>query len=120
MEVVAWTNILTNQIILLRTHLHRLTHRGIEGAPDIVVEILSPSTAKRDKLSKMISYARHGIPEYWVVDPSDCYLEQYLLNNDTYTLSNVYAEDDIVNSKTLACVSFSMQEIMDSLPEIRR
>lgn len=68
-------------VILLRTNLNRLTKRGIEGAPDMVVEILSPSTAKRDKLSKMVSYARHGIPEYWIV-------------------------------------AFTMQDIIDSLPDV--
>jgi Uma2 family endonuclease len=105
-------------VILLRTHLHILTKRGIEGAPDLVVEILSPSTAKRDKLSKMISYAKHRIPEYWIVDPSDCFLEQYQLHDDKYILSNVFAEGDIIGSNILPCVSFTMQEIMDSLPDV--
>ncbi|OUS77787.1 hypothetical protein B1748_03110 [Paenibacillus sp. MY03] len=107
-------------IILLRSNLHRLVYRGIEGPPDIVVEILSQSTAKRDKLSKMISYAKHGIPEYWIVNHSECFLEQYLLNRDsnTYTLANVFAGDDVVSSPILSCISFSMQDIMDSLPDV--
>jgi Uma2 family endonuclease len=104
-------------VILLRTHLHQLTRRGVEGAPDVVIEILSPSTAKRDKMSKMVSYAKHGIPEYWIVDPSDCFLEQFYLQNDHYILTNVFAEGDAVSSQVLPCLSFTMQEVMDSLPE---
>jgi Uma2 family endonuclease len=105
-------------IILLRTHLRLLSKRGIEGAPDIVVEILSPSTAKRDKMSKMTTYAKHGIPEYWIVDPSNGYLELYQLEKDRYTLANIFAEKDSVSSRILHCVSFTMQEIMDSLPDV--
>ncbi|GBG08608.1 hypothetical protein PAT3040_03196 [Paenibacillus agaridevorans] len=107
-------------VILLRSNLHKLVPKGIEGPPDIVVEILSPSTAKRDKLFKMISYARHGIPEYWIVNHSSCFLEQYLLDRDTraYSLANVFAQDDPVSSPTLSCLSFSMQDIMDSLPDV--
>lgn len=105
-------------VILRRTNLHRLTKRGIEGPPDVVVEILSPSTAKRDKMSKMFSYAKYGIPEYWIVDPSDYFLELYQLDGDRYELSNVFAQDDQVRSKMLPCVSITMQEIMDSLPEV--
>lgn len=109
-------------VILLRAHIHRLAKYGIEGPPDIVVEILSPSTAKRDKQSKMASYARHSIPEYWIVDPSHYFLEQYLLDaqSQAYTLADIYAQDDIIASPTLSCIHFSMQEIANSLPEALR
>ena len=47
----------------------KITERGIEGAPDLVVEILSPSTANRDLTRKRWSYEAAGIPEYLIVDP---------------------------------------------------
>lgn len=105
-------------VILLRTNIQRLSKRGIEGPPDIVAEILSPSTSKRDKLSKMLSYAKHGIPEYWIVDPSNFYLEQHLLDSNTYVLANVFAGEDVVTSPRLPCVSFTMQGIADTLPDV--
>ena len=45
-----------------------VTDRGIEGPPDLVVEIVSPSTALRDRTLKRERYARYGVPEYWIVD----------------------------------------------------
>jgi Uma2 family endonuclease len=47
---------------------HLVSERGIEGAPDLVVEILSPSTAHRDRGIKLERYRHFGVPEYWIVD----------------------------------------------------
>jgi len=107
-------------VVILRSNLGIVTKRGIEGPPDIVAEILSPSTAKRDKLSKTAAYAKYGIPEYWIVDPSEYYVEQHLLENGKYVLANVFAGEDPVVSPRLPCVSFTMQEIADSLPDALR
>lgn len=105
-------------VILLNEHLDRLISRGIEGAPDLVVEILSPSTARRDKISKMASYANHGIPEYWIVEPVSFFLEQYILTQGRYSLTEVYTGKETVQSSLLPCLSFTMQEIVDSVPSV--
>lgn len=47
----------------------RVTERGIEGAPDLIVEVVSPATAARDRGFKLDRYRHFGVPEYWVVDP---------------------------------------------------
>ena len=49
----------------------------VEGAPDLVIEILSPSTAYYDLKEKFKVYARHGVKEYWIVDPNDKSIEVY-------------------------------------------
>ncbi|TCP21166.1 Uma2 family endonuclease [Scopulibacillus darangshiensis] len=95
-----------------------ITHRGIEGPPDLVVEVLSTSSVKRDRGSKVKSYARYGIPEYWIVDPINRILEQYILNSDSYELEEVYDGDKVIHSERLPCVAFTMKDIINSLPEL--
>lgn len=63
---------------------------GIYGTPDLVVEILSPSTSRRDKKEKKDAYEKHGVKEYWIVSPNDKSVEVHLLKNDTFVLDNVY------------------------------
>jgi Uma2 family endonuclease len=57
-------------IIFVSTgHSQHLVEEGIRGAPDLVVEILSPGTAERDRTIKLKLYRRHGVAEYWIADP---------------------------------------------------
>jgi len=63
---------------------------GIHGAPDIVMEILSPSTKKRDRSQKKDMYERCGVQEYWIVDVKSRTIEVYLLNEGKYYLDNIY------------------------------
>jgi Uma2 family endonuclease len=105
-------------IMIHRSRLNIIKMRGVEGAPDLVVEILSPSSLKRDKVGKLKSYARHQIPEYWIVDPSNGMLEQYVLQEQRYELVEVYTGDEKVHSDHIACISFSMNEIMAKIPDL--
>jgi Uma2 family endonuclease len=59
-----------------------ITDRGIEVPPDLVVEVLSPSTAFRDRGLKRERYARFGVPEYWIIDPAARRVEVYNLADD--------------------------------------
>jgi len=61
-------------------------------------------------------YANYGIPEYWIVDPSNFTLEQYSLDGDHYELVEVYAGDNTIRSQSVPCASFSMNDILRSLP----
>lgn len=105
-------------VVIHRNRLEIITRRGIEGPPDLVVEVLSPHSAKRDRQQKLRAYAKYNIPEYWIVDINNELLEQYLLEGDQYCLSEVYKEDERVSSARLACISFTMQEIIDRIPEL--
>jgi Uma2 family endonuclease len=57
----------------------RITVKGARGAPDLAVEILSPSTSKKDQREKFDLYQRHGVREYWIVDPAGRWLCVYRL-----------------------------------------
>ena len=64
---------------------------GIHGAPDLVVEVLSPGTAKNDKGYKKDLYEKSGVKEYWIIDPVPRSIEVYLLTDGKFALDEVYA-----------------------------
>lgn len=68
----------------------KIKYNGIEGAPDLVVEILSPSTKKRDIGVKKKIYAESGVKEYWIVSPKEKSIEVYLQAEGDFRLDNVY------------------------------
>lgn len=80
----------------------------IMGAPDLVVEILSPGTGKRDKTMKKDNYARFGVKEYWIVDPIHETIDQFLLNNHTYDLHATLVPGDIMTSPLFSCITLDL------------
>ena len=66
-----------------------VTERAIEGAPTLVVEVLSPSTSARDRGVKQALYARHGVPHYWIVDPAARFLQAMRLDGAAYAAGAV-------------------------------
>jgi Uma2 family endonuclease len=67
-----------------------ISRRGLEGAPDLVVEFLSPSTRRRDRGLKMQKYAAAGVVHYWIVDPRTGALEAYRLGQQAYELTGTH------------------------------
>ncbi len=63
---------------------------GIHGAPDLIVEVLSPSTAKNDRGYKKDLYEQSGVKEYWIVDPTVRSIEAYLLEDGKYSMKDFY------------------------------
>jgi Uma2 family endonuclease len=68
-----------------------LAERGVEGAPTLVVEIISPSTGRIDRVTKPALYARHRVPHCWIVDPAAHTLEAYVLSGTVYRLDAHWA-----------------------------
>ncbi len=69
----------------------KIQRDGVHGAPDLVVEVLSPGTAKNDRMRKKEVYEACGVREYWIADPENRTIEQYLLRDGGLELSTVYA-----------------------------
>lgn len=83
----------------------------IRDAPDIAVEVLSPSTAATDRGKKMQMFARYRVPEYWLVDPRAKTVEIYTLADGTYFLGQVASAGDVAHSPALPDLSFAVDEI---------
>ena len=73
----------------------------IRGAPDLLVEILSPSTERRDRIVKRNLYARHGVGEYWLVDPYAKTITVLLLGANGYDTYAVFGAGDTLTSPAL-------------------
>jgi len=69
-----------------------LTDRNIRGAPDLVAEVLSPSTARYDRTTKFELYEAAGVREYWMTDPRDRIVEVYALDEDRFVRAAASAE----------------------------
>lgn len=69
---------------------NKLDRRGVRGAPDWVVEVLSPSTAGHDQIRKLKLYERHGVREYWLIHPVDRVLTVYRLIDGEYGKPELY------------------------------
>ena len=80
---------------------HIITEANIQGAPDLVVEILSPSTAKHDWQAKRDLYAKHGVKEYWLADPANKIVWIMLLRDGALEIVETYASGDVLTSPTL-------------------
>ncbi|CAA7601719.1 Restriction endonuclease type II-like [Acididesulfobacillus acetoxydans] len=75
----------------------KLSKTGFCGVPEMVIEILSPSTAKTDKLLKFNAYESFGVKEYWIVEPDTKLVNAFILQGDgRYGRIEVYTEDDEV------------------------
>ena len=75
-----------------------ITENNISGAPDLVIEILSPSTASRDRELKLNLYARFGVREYWIVDPDESSVQVMNLGDEGYAAIKTYDSGDVESS----------------------
>ncbi|WP_206919889.1 Uma2 family endonuclease [Alicyclobacillus suci] len=76
----------------------KIQKNGVYGAPDMVVEVLSPATAKKDKTTKLRAYKASGVRMYWIVDPIHQYVEVHDLHSDHVFPTTYYVDDTITVS----------------------
>lgn len=79
----------------------KLDDKGCQGAPDMVVEILSPSTMRHDWLFKMHRYEQAGIKEYWIISPKEQTVQVFTLKDGRYQIQAAYTSQDIAKVTVL-------------------
>ncbi len=107
-----------------RERCHLFTDRAYEGVPDMLAEILSPdfqpANTERDLTVKPELYARHGMPEYWIVSIQDETLRRLTIPVTSngighYASEKVYRQGDILTTSAIPCVSFDIAKIFNDL-----
>jgi Uma2 family endonuclease len=91
----------------------RIMPTHIEGAPDIVVEVLSPATSARDLSEKKALYERSGVREYLVVDPLEHYAIRFLLGAEGFDKGTVFAADEPLVLATLENLEIPLWEVLE-------
>ena len=88
-----------------------ITDNGVEGSPDLVIEILSPSTMKQDRGDKMKIYREYQVREYWIVDPKNQSIEVYQHQNNDYNLVSFAVEEGEIVSQVLEGFSLDIRSV---------
>ncbi len=105
-------NVTEPDVLFIRTNrLSIVTDANVQGAPDLVVEVLSPSTRARDLGVKAHLYARFQVPEYWVVDPDDATLTIYQLTKDGYQVEGPFHGADQVHTPLFPTASLTVSNL---------
>lgn len=94
----------------------KVDKKGVHGAPDMVIEILSPTTAQYDMLWKFNLYRKAGVREYWIVDPDARVVSVYTLNNGQY-IAAAYGADSSIRVSVLEGCSIDMTAVF---PETKK
>ena len=90
-----------------------ITGERLTGPPALVVEILSPGSGniKRDRVEKLRLYAKHGVPEYWIVDPQNSTIERYVDDGFSLSLAETLQEEDSLVTDALPGFSCQVSDI---------
>lgn len=98
-------------LFIAKARLPQLVGERITGAPDLVVEILSPATSTRDFNQKRKIYARYGVPEYWIIDPDDETVEIQRLQGKVLSTLGIYEKGQKFTSPTFKGLTVAVGKI---------
>jgi Uma2 family endonuclease len=105
-------NVLQPDIIFIsKERLNIIGEKNIQGAPDLLIEIISESTAYRDLVQKKKLYAKFGVKEYWIVIPGEELVEIYILKDNTYMLYKTYNKNHALESPYLKNLKIELKDI---------
>ncbi|MCL5283966.1 MAG: Uma2 family endonuclease [Armatimonadetes bacterium] len=90
-----------------------LTPNNVQGAPDLIVEVLSPNTEENDRQIKFRLYEQFGASEYWIVDPSALMIEVYSLAGERYERLGRFSGEEMIQSKVLIGFECQTSEVFE-------
>ncbi|MBI2567085.1 MAG: Uma2 family endonuclease [Candidatus Schekmanbacteria bacterium] len=86
--ILSDTNVCQPDLVFIAAERRDIvTEKNLQGAPTLLVEILSPSSRRQDVTVKMNVYAKHGVPHYWILDPDARTVDEYVLEPDAVSYS---------------------------------
>ena len=98
-------------LFISKERLDIIGEKNLQGAPDLVIEILSESNAYRDLIQKKKLYARYGVKEYWIVVPGEKTIDIHILKDKTYQLYKTLGEDDTLESQIMKGFKMELKAI---------
>jgi Uma2 family endonuclease len=107
-----WDVVVPDLIYLSNERAHFLTAKNLQGPPDLVVEILSPSTRSRDQKLKKTLYERVGAREYWLVDPKRDVVEVYRRGPAEFENPSRYFRSDVLTTPVLPGLELSLNRVL--------
>src|SRR3990172_8953715 len=98
-------------LFISKDRLNIIGDKNLQGAPDLVIEILSESNAYRDLIQKKKLYSKHGVKEYWIVVPGEKTIDIHILKEKTYQLYKTLGEYDTLESQILKGFKMELKAI---------
>ncbi len=95
----------------------KIDKKGCNGAPDLVVEILSPSTAYKDQTEKLKLYEKYGVKEYWIVNPETQVIQVFVYNGSFFEKPGYYRAEDSFASSVFSGLEISLPEVFTANQE---
>jgi Uma2 family endonuclease len=109
----SYANVVEPDVLYVRPeHVSRVEKRLVRSAPDVVVEVSSPSTRRLELVRKRELYERFGVPEYWFVDLDADRLECYRLEGGRYPPPTLFARDAILSPPGIPGFTISVDELL--------
>lgn len=105
------TVVVPDLVFVARERAGIVTERAVEEAPDLIVEILSPGTARRDRVAKLNAYARRRVRHYWLLDPEARTLEALELTEGSYRLVAAVAGDEVFRPRLFPDLVIPLPEL---------
>jgi len=97
--------------LLILCDKNKMGPKGVNGSPDMIIEILSPSNHKHDRVTKRHKYEQAGVKEYWLLDPENSLLEVVLLGEGGMYHSTIYTDDAVVKINVLDDLEINLAEL---------